>query len=125
MEERLVKAKMLLGIEDDSNDGILSYLIEDNINLVLSYCRIRELPEGLESLIPIMTADKYRMMKYGTEDGDTVLKSVTQGSKSESYGSSADMYGSHFLNSYKLRLAPYINRKGCVPSDFDRPRHAN
>lgn len=124
MEERLAKAKMLLGVTDDSKDRILEYLIEDNINLVLGYCRICELPEALESLIPVMTADKYRISGYGSEDGDKVLKSLTQGSKSESYGSSADMFSSHFLNDYKLRLAPFINRKGRVPSDFDRPGHA-
>lgn len=123
--EILSKAKLLLGISDDNKDEVLSYLIEDNINLVLSYCRICELPEALDSLIPVMTADRYRMMNYGNEKGDKVLKSVTQGSKSESYGSSADMFGSHFLNNYKLRLAPFINRKGRVPSDFDRPRHTD
>lgn len=120
-EERLAKAKLLLGVTDDSKDEVLNYLIEDNINLVLNYCRIRELPEALESLIPVMTADRFRMMNYGDAKGDKVLKSVTQGSKSESYGSSADMFGSNFLNNYKLRLAPFINRKGRVPSDFDRP----
>lgn len=123
--EILSKAKLLLGVTDDSKDEILSYLIEDNINLVLSYCRICELPNALESSIPVMTADRYRMMNYGNEKGDKVLKSVTQGSKSESYGSSADMFGSHFLNNYKLRLAPFINRKGRVPSDFDRPRNTD
>lgn len=123
--EMLTKAKLLLGVTDDSKDEILSYLIEDNINLVLSYCRIRKLPNALESSIPVMTADRYRMMNYGNEKGDKVLKSVTQGSKSESYGSSTDMFGSHFLNNYRLRLAPFINRKGRVPSDFDRPRHTD
>ena len=123
--EILSKVKLLLGISDDSKDEVLSYLIEDNINLVLSCCRICELPEALDSLIPVMTADRYRMMNYGSEDGDKVLKSVTQGSKSESYGSSADMFDSHFLNNYRLRLAPFINRKGRVPSDFDRPRNTD
>lgn len=125
MEERLAKVKLLLGVADDSKDEVLSYLIEDNINLVLAYCHICELPEALDSLIPVMTTDRYRMMKYGSDDGDKVLKSVTQGSKSESYGSSADMFSSHFLNNYKLRLAPFINRKGRVPSDFDRPEYAD
>lgn len=123
--EALAKVKMLLGLTDDSKDEVLSYLIEDNINLVLNYCRICELPEALESLIPVMTTDRYRMMNYGSESGDKVLKSVSQGSKSESYGSSADMFGSHFLNNYRLRLAPFINRKGRVPSDFDRPGHTD
>ena len=35
----LETAKMLLGIEGDCRDNLLSFLIEDNINLILNYCR--------------------------------------------------------------------------------------
>ena len=123
--ERLSKAKMLLGLLDESKDEILSFLIEDTINLVLGFCRIPELPEALESLIPIMVADRFRITDYGKAEADTVLKSVTQGSKSESYGNRTDIFSSHFLNDYKLRLAPFINRKGRVPSDFDVPKQTD
>ena len=34
----LETAKMLLGIEGDCRDNLLSFLIEDNINLILNYC---------------------------------------------------------------------------------------
>ena len=123
--ESLVKTKMLLGLEDNSRDPLLEYLIEDNIDLVLSYCRINCFPEPLKSLLPIMTVDRWRMGTFGKEESDKELKSISQGSKSESYGNKIEMFGSHFLNNYKLRLAPFINRKGRVPSDFDRPKQSD
>lgn len=58
---------MLLGIEGGGRDNLLSFLIEDNINLILNYCRILELPPELESLLPVMAADRYRRTSYGQE----------------------------------------------------------
>ena len=116
----LETAKMLLGIEGDCRDNLLSFLIEDNINLILNYCRITDFPQELESLLPVMTADRYRRASYGQEIADKVVKSETQGSVSKSYEDST-ANDSHFLNNYRERLKPLINRKGRVPSDFDEP----
>ena len=116
----LETAKMLLGIEGDCRDNLLSFLIEDNINLILNYCRITDFPQELESLLPVMTADRYRRASYGQEIADKVVKSETQGSVSKSYEDST-ANDSHFLNNYRERLKPFINRKWRVPSDFDEP----
>lgn len=116
----LETAKMLLGIEGDCRDNLLSFLIEDNINLILNYCRISDFPQELESLLPVMTADRYRRASYGQEKADKVVKSETQGSVSKSYEDST-ANDSHFLNNYRERLKPFINCKGRVPSDFDEP----
>ena len=94
----LETAKMLLGIEGDCRDNLLSFLIEDNINLILNYWRA----------------------SYGQEIADKVVKSETQGSVSKSYEDST-ANDSHFLNNYRERLKPFINRKGRVPSYFDEP----
>ena len=110
----LETAKMLLGIEGDCRDNLLSFLIEDNINLILNYCRISDFPQELESLLPVMTADRYRRASYGQEKADKVVKSETQGSVSKSYEDST-ANDSHFLNNYRERLKPFINRKGRVP----------
>lgn len=118
--DALQKAKMLLGIEGGGRDNLLSFLIEDNINLILNYCRISEFPPELESLLPVMAADRYRRTSYGQEKADKVVKSETQGSVSKSYEDSTTNDG-HFLNNYRERLKPFINRKGRVPSDFDEP----
>ncbi|NLZ94349.1 MAG: hypothetical protein GX921_00800, partial [Bacteroidales bacterium] len=64
----LNSTKMLLGMEDDDSDELLSFLIDDCISLVLSYCRIKELPKQLESLIATMSVRMYRDNGYGQTD---------------------------------------------------------
>lgn len=46
---------MLLGIKDDEQDSLLSFLIEDTVNMIMAYCHIDVLPRQLESLVPIST----------------------------------------------------------------------
>lgn len=117
-EQLKEQAKLLLGIDGD--DDILSLLIDDTINLVLGYCRIEELPTRLESLIPVMTADRYRMSDYGKVKPDKVLVSNSQGSRSESYAN-PNIFDDSFLKDYESRLKPFICKRGYVPSDFDEP----
>lgn len=119
-DEVLIKLKLLLGIADDSKDEILNFLIDDTINLVLGFCRICELPDALSSLVPVMCVDRYRMSQFGKTRADGILKSITQGSRSESYDNPAELFSDNFLNDYKLRLLPFVNRRGYVPSDLDK-----
>lgn len=53
--EQLGTLKMLLGIKDDEQDSLLSFLIEDTVNMIMAYCHIDVLPRQLESLVPIST----------------------------------------------------------------------
>ena len=91
---------MLLGIKDDEQDGLLSFLIDDTINMIMSYCHIEVLPRQLESLVPKIAADMYRIKGYGDSKSPEVVKSVSE----------------IFSNYYK-RLDPFRKRKGRVPSD--------
>lgn len=116
-EKAVEVEKMLLGIKDSSKDEILSFLTDDSVQLVISYCRIETLPEALFYLIPQIAADRYRMQGYGSEEAVKRVKSWTQGKRSEAYEDS-NIYANHFLNDYKERLAPFINKKGVVPSDI-------
>ena len=47
---------MLLGIKDDEQDSLLSFLIEDTVNMIMAYCHIDVLPRQLESLVPKIAA---------------------------------------------------------------------
>lgn len=116
-ESALKLEKMLLGIEDGSKDEILRFLTDDSIQLVISYCRIETLPKALFYLIPQIAADRYRMQGYGSEETVKRVKSWTQGKRAESYEDS-NIYANHFLNNYKNRLAPFINKRGVAPSDI-------
>lgn len=117
-DEALNTVKMLLGIEDNEQDSLLSFLIEDCVNLILGYCRIEILPRQLVSLVPTIAADAYRAKGYGQETAPEVVKSISEGENSVSYESTTP--NSNFLSNYFERLNPFRNRRGYVPSDFNR-----
>ena len=114
-EEKLETLKMLLGIEDDEQDSLLSFLIGDTINLILGYCRLDIMPRQLESLVPKIAADMYRIKGYGDSKSPEVVKSVSEGERSVTY---AENDNDKIFSNYYKRLDPFRKRKGRVPSDI-------
>ena len=114
----LRKLKMLLGIKDESKDELLSFLIDDVVNLIMGYCRICFLPRPLESLVPVVVADMYRAKGYGNESAPEIVKSVSEGQRSVSFDSKTP--DSDFLTNYYDRLKPFVNHRGKVPSDVGK-----
>lgn len=115
--DALETLKMLLGIEDNEQNSLLSFLISDCENLVCGYCHTDEVPQKLESLIPVIAADMYRRKGYGTADAPDRITSISQGQRSVSFKSSVGD-AEEFLKEYKSRLEPFKCRKGRVPSDI-------
>lgn len=116
LNEMLERLKMLLGIKDNEQDSLLSFLIDDTVNLILGYCRIEILPRQLESLVPVIAADMYRRKGYGKETAPEIVKSISEGERSVSYAETT--LENDFLTNYYDRLKPFICRKGRVPSDI-------
>lgn len=116
METAIIQIKRLLGLNDNSKDDILEFLLDDCTSLALSYCRIKEVPEAMESVIIRMAVRMYRDNGYGNENAPQTVSSTSQGSKSESYAS-PNSGSDSFLNSFKSRLAPFVDRRGRVPSE--------
>lgn len=114
--EALERLKMLLGINESEQDGLLSFLIDDTINLILGYCRISILPRQLESLVPTIAADMYRAKGYGQETAPEIVKSISEGERSVSYAETTP--DNDFFANYHDRLKPYINRRGRIPSEI-------
>lgn len=114
--EVLGTLKILLGIEDDKQDGLLSFLISDVENSILGYCRLDIMPRQLESLIPAIAADYYRSKGYGKEEAPEIVKSISEGNRSVSYAETSP--DNNFLSAYYKRLNPFRNRKGRVPSEL-------
>lgn len=115
LNEALGTLKMLLGIKDDEQNSLLSFLIEDTVNMILGYCRIDILPRQLESLVPTIAADAYRAKGYGKAAAPEVVKSISEGDRSVSYAETNP--DNDFLSNYYNRLNPFRSRKGRVPSD--------
>lgn len=115
-EEALERLRMLLGIEDNERDGLLFFLIDDTVDMILGYCRIEILPRQLESLVPVIAADSYRAKGYGQTDAPEVVKSISEGERSITF---ENIYNTDdFIKEYETRLKPFINRSGRVPSDI-------
>lgn len=115
--EALETLKLLLGIKDNNtdNDVLLSFLIDDTVNLILGYCRIDKLPRQLESLVPVIAAEMYRRKGYGNAETPEVVKSISEGERSVTYAD--NISEEDLLMGYYKRLNPFVNRKGRVPSD--------
>lgn len=116
LKNALGTLKMLLGIKDNKQDSLLSFLIEDSVNSILGYCRIEVLPRQLESLVPTIAADAYRAKGYGQEAAPEIVKSISEGERSVTYAETNPDYD--YLQSYYDRLNPFRSRKGRVPSDI-------
>ena len=43
----LAKLKALLGIEDDSKDMVLEFVIADVEEIIKNYCHVEKMPDGL------------------------------------------------------------------------------
>lgn len=113
--EYLGAAKLLLGIKDDESDELLTLLINDTVDAVMSYCHIDVMPRQLEGFIPSMAAARYR------ENAAGGIVSLTEGERRVEYGSGAD---GDFMSSYKERLKPFMSRAAFVPSDLEGRKNA-
>ena len=116
LNEARERLKLLLGIKDSDSDELLSFLIEDTVNMILGYCRIDILPRQLESLVPTIAADMYRRKGYGQTEAPQTIKSVTEDKRSVSFENNLTDTD-EFLKEYETRLKPFVCRKGRVPSD--------
>jgi len=105
----LADTKMLLGIDDDSKDEILTFIIDDTINMVLAYCRIEILPRQLLGLISQMAANVYERLDFN--DG---ISSITEGDRKIEYR------GRAVFDEYRFRLKPFVNVRGTLPSEVQR-----
>ena len=62
----LAKLKALLGIEDDSKDVVLEFVIADVEETIKNYCHVEEMPAGLVNTGYRMAMDLYRNENIGS-----------------------------------------------------------
>lgn len=104
--EFLANAKRILGIEDNAEDELISYIIDDTISMVLAHCRLQILPYQLYGLIPQMTVSVYKSCK-----NTTGASAIWEGDRKIEYRTE------EVLADYSSRLKPFMNNKGRVPSE--------
>lgn len=89
---------------------ILLFALERARELILNYCRLKELPAGLENTLLSLCVDIYRAEQPGKAQTVGAVKSITEGDVSVSYGSAASAAengGMAFLKDYAKILDRY------------------
>ena len=105
----LVKLKALLGIEDDSKDVILEFVIADVEEIIKNYCHVEEMPEGLVNTGYRMAMDLYRNENIGSEPAAVgAVSSISEGDTSTSFQQYVDAnFKDTVLKNYKSSLNRY------------------
>ena len=103
----LEKLKSLLGIEDDTKDHILEFIMADVEETIKNYCNIEEVPDGLVNTAYRMAADIYRNEQMGSEDVPQSVSSVTVGDTSTSFKTSSTEFSESIMKNYKAALNRY------------------
>ena len=102
--------KELLGSPDDVSDAVVTLALESAQEIIQNYCNIVEIPNGLHSTLIRMAVDICRNEEYGSSDGGNgVVKSLTEGDTSISYGDTAvtTAYAQGLLKDYRKSLNAY------------------
>ncbi len=105
----LAKLKALLGIEDDSKDVILEFVIADVEETIKNYCHVDSVPEDLVNTGYRMAMDLYRNENIGSEAGAVgSVSSITEGDTSTSFRQYVDdNFKDTVLKNYKSSLNRY------------------
>lgn len=105
----LAKLKALLGIEDDSKDVILEFVIDNVEETIKNYCHVDTVPDGLMNTGYRMVMDLYRNENIGSCTGATgSVSSITEGDTSTSFRQYVDdNFKDTVLKNYKSSLNRY------------------
>ena len=105
----LAKLKALLGIEGDSKDVVLEFVIADVEEIIKNYCHVEEMPDGLQNTGYSMAMDLYRNENIGSETGAVgPVSSISEGDTSTSFRQYVDdNFKETVLKNYKSSLNRY------------------
>lgn len=105
----VAKLKELLGIEDESKDVILEFVIADVEETIKNYCHVDEMPDGLQNTGYRMAMDLYRNENIGSESAAVgSVSSITEGDTSTSFRQYVDdNFKDTVLKNYKSSLNRY------------------
>lgn len=109
------KLKQLLGIEDESEDVALEFIIADVNEIIMNYCHVDEVPGGLLNTSYRMAMDIYRNEAVGQADAATgAVSSITEGDTTTSFRQYVDdNFKETLLKDYRKALNAYRKVRFC------------
>ena len=103
--EKLDELKLLLGIDNNLKDDILLFILSQVSDFICIYCNLDTLPDKLNNIMLSMAVDIYKAEGFGDEKKEGVVKSMTQGDLSITFGSFYESNPSaEFFKCYKNQL---------------------
>lgn len=108
MQYEDIKEKLwkLLGMEADEK-GLVEFAFADAKETALNYCRLDEIPTGLENTVLRMAMDIFRNEELGSSDVPGAVASIALGDTSTSFGKTSEEFRSGLLKDYKAQLNRY------------------
>jgi hypothetical protein len=106
----LKKFKQLLGldVDDTTKDVSLQFIIDDVQEIILNYCHLDKIPEGLINTAYRMGIDLYRNEAPGDESTPLgVVSSISTGDTTTSFKSSTSEFKESLLKDYKKQMNRY------------------
>lgn len=102
----VAKLKKLLGIEDESKNEILEFVIANVEEIIKNYCHVDEVPEGLNHTAYRMAMDLYRNENMGDETAAIgAVSSISEGDTTTSFRQYVDdNFKDTVLKNYKFSL---------------------
>ena len=105
----VAKLKKLLGIEDESKNEILEFVIANVEEIIKNYCHVDEVPEGLNHTAYRMAMDLYRNENMGDATAAIgAVSSISEGDTTTSFRQYVDdNFKDTVLKNYKFSLNRY------------------
>ncbi len=110
--------KLILGIDGDDKDELLSFVLSLSERLILSWCRIDEIPEEIGDTKTALAARIWRRGRYGQEFPKGDIKTISEGERSVSYESFSAGETEDMLAGFYAVLEPFRNKRGRLPDDL-------
>jgi hypothetical protein len=109
LELEVLKPLLGLAVSDTSQDAVLTFILEDVQEVILNYCNLDELPNGLKNTAYRMAMDLYRNEGVGDADGaGGNVTSIKEGDTQVNFG--ATRYEATFAASVLKDYLPQLNR---------------
>ncbi len=103
----LEKLKLLLGIQEDSQDIPLQFIMDNVEEIVRNYCNLEEVPAGLYNTCYRMAMDLYRAESVGDSSQPLMVSSIHVGDTTTSFGSKGETLRDTILKDYYRQLNGY------------------
>ena len=105
----LERLKALLGIqpEETGKDAVLAFVLDAVQEPILNYCNLDELQEGLIHTAYRMAVDLYRYEHPGEAAAPVMVKSISEGDTSTSFGDASEILKDSILKNYRAQLNRY------------------